>query len=140
MKIMDSRPGPSSVATTVSSGVGGDLSGSLPQPTVSGITDAAIIGTPTPGAALVALTSNTIGWLSASERGDHAHAVGEMQIANGSEATFYTANYFESSTLAVYVNGTRQSVTEGASLDVYTLSGTPPVGARLQVDYLARMT
>ena len=64
----------------------------------------------------------------------HAHAVGEIQAADGSSSTYYLADYPDDDTVAAYVSGVRTDVTQ--VLDAVTFSGVPPVGATLRFDYI----
>lgn len=68
----------------------------------------------------------------------HMHIVGEVQIADGTSATFYLANWPDAESVAAYVNGVRENPT--VSGDAVTFAGVPPVLARLQFDYIAELT
>jgi pectate lyase-like protein len=52
-------------AYTAVTGLGGDLSGNMPNPTVAGINGIALSGTPAPGQVLTALSGTTAGWAAA---------------------------------------------------------------------------
>ena len=75
---------------------------------------------------------------STSGTGDHLHAVNEPLTANGSDATYYLANYPEVDTVAAYIAGVRVDVTQ--ALDAVTFGTVPAADVALRFDYLAERT
>jgi hypothetical protein len=116
-------------AATISSTAGGDLTGTLPNPTVAKVNGVTVTGTPNSNQVLTATSSTAATWTTpsgGSGNGGSSTLAGDTDVALNSPANGQVLTYNTSS--SKWVNQTPGANSNATAIDSVTVTGTPSSG------------